>query len=350
MSSSETGNYEYVSARVRSRRAYLYGDEEYRKFVRMGPGEISRYMEETTYAREVNEFGARHKGVDLIEYALNHNLASQFEDLLRWSEGELYEHISRYLKKFDSWNVKTILRGIYAKEDVERIRDDLIPAGEFKSDFLEQLIGTNDIEEFVNLLEGTMFGEALGKGLREYEDTGLLVSLENAIDRCYYQQLLKKIEVVEDPSVVLYTDFLRAEIDFKNVMNALRIAHSGSEIPIAEYYIHGGKQFTSAKLASSMKNLDEMINMIRESKYGEQLSRAIEKLEDTDSLISFEHELEAVLLEYCDRLSHVYPLSICPVIAFVLSKEKEIENVRAIARGKEAGLSPEEIEKQFVIS
>ena len=99
-----------------------------------------------------------------------------------------------------------------------------------------------------------------------------------------------------------------------------------------------------------MKNLDVMINMIRESKYGEQLSRAIEKLEDTDSLISFEHELEAVLLEYCDRLSHVYPLSICPVIAFVLSKEKEIENVRAIARGKEAGLSPDEIEKQLVIS
>ena len=122
MSSSETGNYEYVSARVRSRRAYLYGDEEYRRFVRMGPGEISRYMEETTYAQEVNEFGARYKGVDLIEYALNHNLASQFEDLLRWSEGELYEHISRYLKKFDAWNVKTILRGIYAKEDGVHLR------------------------------------------------------------------------------------------------------------------------------------------------------------------------------------------------------------------------------------
>jgi V/A-type H+-transporting ATPase subunit C len=195
-----------------------------------------------------------------------------------------------------------------------------------------------------------MFGKVLIKGFREYEDTGLLVPLENAIDRCYYQQLLRKTEVVEDPSLVLYTDFLRAEIDFKNIMNALRITHSGSEIPITEYYIQGGKHFTAAKLSSSMKNLDEMISMIRESTYGEQLSGAIEKLEDADSLISFEHELEAVLLEYCDRLSHVYPLSICPVIAFVLSKEKEIENVRAIARGKEAGLSPEEIEKQLVIS
>mgnify|MGYP001317954168 CR=1 FL=1 len=349
MSSSETGNYEYVSARVKTRRAYLYGDEEYRKFIRMGPGEISRYMEETTYAQEMNEFGARYKGADLIEYALNHNLASQFEDLLRWSEGELYEHISRYLKKFDAWNAKTILRGIYAKEDGERIRDDLIPAGEFKISFLEQLIGVGNVEEFVGLLEGTMFGEELANAFREYEETGLLVSLENAIDRSYYQQLLKKIEVVEDPSLVLYTKFLRAEIDFKNVMNALRIAHSGSEISIVDYYIQGGKQFTSSKLSSSMKNLDETIGMIRESAYGEQLAGAIEKLENTESLISFEHELESVLLEYCDRLSHLYPLSICPVIAFVLSKEKEIENVRAIARGKEAGLSPEEIEKQLVI-
>jgi V/A-type H+-transporting ATPase subunit C len=349
MSSSESGNYEYVSARVRSRRAYLYTDEDYRRIVRMGPNEISRYMEETTYSNEVNEFGARYKGVDLIEYALNHNLASQFEDLLRWSEGELYEQISRYLKKFDAWNVKTILRGIYAKEKRETIRDDLIPAGEFKIAFLERLIGSESIEEFVSLLTGTMFGESLLFELRDYEDTQLLVSMENAIDRSYYDQLLKNMEVVEDPSVGLYTDFLRAEIDFRNVMNALRIAHSGSDISITEYYIKGGKQFTASKLSSAMKNVDEIAGLVRESRYGDQLSTVLEKLENSNSLIEFEHGLEAVLLAYCDRLSNVYPLSVCPVIAFVLSKEKEIENVRAIARGKEAGLSPEEIENQLVI-
>ncbi|MFW5919598.1 MAG: V-type ATPase subunit, partial [Halanaeroarchaeum sp.] len=55
-------NYEYVVARVRARRAALFGEEDYRKLVRMGPGEIARYMEETEYEAEMNALGARHSG------------------------------------------------------------------------------------------------------------------------------------------------------------------------------------------------------------------------------------------------------------------------------------------------
>ena len=61
------GNYEYVIARVRSRRAALFDDDDYRKLVRMGPGEIARFMEDTEYETEMNSLGARHTGVDLID-------------------------------------------------------------------------------------------------------------------------------------------------------------------------------------------------------------------------------------------------------------------------------------------
>jgi V/A-type H+-transporting ATPase subunit C len=85
---SATGsNPEYVNARVRARRAKLFSDEDYRKLVRMGPGEIARFMEETEYESEINALGSRHDGVDLIEYALNRNLAKHFDDLLRWPAG-----------------------------------------------------------------------------------------------------------------------------------------------------------------------------------------------------------------------------------------------------------------------
>jgi len=42
-------------------------------------------------------------------------------------------------------------------------------------------------------------------------------------------------------------------------------------------------------------------------------------------------------------------LSVTPVVAFILSKEREVDNIRAIARGKEAGLDPDEIERELVI-
>jgi V/A-type H+-transporting ATPase subunit C len=41
---------------------------------------------------------------------------------------------------------------------------------------------------------------------------------------------------------------------------------------------------------------------------------------------------------------------VCPVLAYVLAKEREVENIRAIARGREAGLSPDEIDAELVIT
>ena len=81
-----------------------------------------------------------------------------------------------------------------------------------------------------------------------------------------------------------------------------------------------------------------------------ELSRALEELQAADSLIRFERALEAALLEYSSKLSNRYPLSVCPVISYILAKEREVRNVRAIARGREAGLPVEEIEEELVMT
>ncbi len=346
---SEAANYEYVTARVRARSAALFDQEDYRKLLRMGPGEIARFMEEETYEREINSLGSRHEGVDLIEYALNANLARHFDDLLRWSTGALYEQIARYLRKFDAWNVKTLLRGLYADTDPETIADDFINAGELDESLFEELLTVGTIEEAVEGLSGTMFGEPLQAAFPDYEETGLLVPLENAVDRTYYENLLAGVEGAMEGPARLYVEFLQAEIDFRNVRNALRIARSGADIDPAEYFIEGGQLFDEAEIATLATSTDELVTRIRGSAYGDELAEALDALNEANGLVDFEHALEAALLEYSDHLSHVYPVSVCPVLAFVLAKEREVDNIRAIARGKEADLSPEEIETDLVI-
>ncbi|PSP79098.1 V-type ATP synthase subunit C [Halobacteriales archaeon QS_1_68_20] len=341
-------NPEYVIARVRSRKAKLFGEEDYRKLVRMGTGEIARFMEETEYEREVNALGARHSGVDLVEYALVRNMARHFQDLLDFADGRLYEQIARYLRKFDAWNVKTVLRGVYSEADRESIQTDLVRAGEFDDRRLDRLTEAGTIEEVVELLEGTMFGEPLSEAMADYESSGLLIPLENAVDRTFYENLLGEF-TAEDRPTELYVAFLQAEIDFRNVRNALRIARTGADIDPAEYFIAGGDLFDEAELRQLARNTDELVAHVRESRYGDDLDQALDLLRDADSLIGFERALEAALLEYSDHLSHVYPLSVCPVLAYVLAKEREVENVRAIARGRQAGLSPEEIDEELVL-
>ncbi len=349
MSAAIDSNYEYVTARVRSRLGGLFDEDDYRDLTRMGAGEIARFMEETEYGEEMNALGSRYSGVELIEYALNRNLAENFEDVLQWSQGRLYIYVARYLRKFDAWNVKTVLRGIYSGADSETVEADLIPAGEFDREFLTQLIETGSVEQVVELLDGTIFGPGLAEAFEDYERTGLLVPLENATDRAFYETLLDRIPGEQEHATQLYHDFLEAEVDFRNLRNALRLARSEADIDPAEYYIEGGRLFSESELSQIAGNRDEIVARIRESRYAEDLDEALDALEGSDSLIRFEHALDAALLEYSEHLSYAYPLSVCPVLAYILEKERERENIRAIARGREAGLSEEEIEDELVI-
>ncbi|NHN46716.1 V-type ATP synthase subunit C [Halostella sp. JP-L12] len=346
---SATGtNPEYVNARVRARRAKLFSDEDYRKLVRMGPSEIARFMEETEYESEINALGSRHSGVDLIEYALNRNMAKHFDDLLRWSGGEMYDRIASYLRKFDAWNVKTSFRGLYSGASAEEIETDYIRAGEFDDRFLERLANAGTIEDAVELLDGTIFGDGLVEAFEEYEESGVLVPLENVVDRAFYENLLGDISGADEPTR-MYVEFLQAEIDFRNVRNGLRLARSGADMDPSEYYIEGGQLFTANELSRLVGSRDQLVSQIRDSKYEEELSDALDEIEEVDSLIGFEHALDRALLEYSRGLSNRFPNSICPVLAYVLAKEREVENVRAVARGKEAGLTEEEVNEELVI-
>ena len=350
-SGSRSSNYEYVIARVRSRRASLFDDDDYRKLVRMGTSEIARFMEETEYETEMNALGARYAGVDLVEYALNRNLAKHFDDLLEWSEGALYNYIARYLRKFDAWNIKTVIRGLYSGAESAEVEDDLIRAGEFSEARIDALLTAGSIEEVVESLDDTIFGDSLVEAYEVYEAEDVLVPLENAIDRAFYETLLDGLPTNPeiDSATGLYVEFLQTEVDFRNLRNALRLARSGADVDPAEYYIDGGKLFDEQSLAQLTGNVDGLVSTVRESKYGDDLDAALSALEDAQNLVEFERALDTALLEYADTLSNRYPLSVCPVLSYVLAKEREVDNIRAIARGREAGLGPDEIEQELVI-
>ena len=342
----------YVNARVRARRAKLFDDEDYRKLVRMGPGEIARYMEESEYQTEMNELGARHSGVDLIEYVLNRNQAKHFSDLLSWAKGTLRDRLADYLRKFDAWNAKTAIRGIYSGASQEEIETDYIRAGEFDDRLLDRLAAAETVEEAVELLEDTIFGDRLAAAFEEFEEEDVLVPLENAIDKTFYESLLDDVapgRTSRRSAAGLYAEVLQAEIDFRNVRNALRLARTGTDLDPAAYFIDGGTLFEQAELRELIDDFDALVGRIRESSYGDELTVALADLEAADSLIEFENALDGALLAYADRLAYAHPVSICSAMSYVLAKEREVENIRAIARGREVGLSVEEIERELVV-
>ena len=352
MNAIEASNPEYVNARVRARKAALFDEEDYRKLVRMGPSAIARFMEESDYETEINALGARHSGVDLIEFALHANMAKNFHDLLDWSNGRLHLLIARYLRKYDAWNLKTVIRGVYSDASYEEIRPDLVLAGELEESLLETMAGAETVREAIELLAGTHYYDPLVEAFGDFEESAVLVPLENAIDHEFWDHLLDDIgpELPSEGPMALYVEFLQAQIDFLNIRNSLRLAGSAAELDPTTYFIEGGKLFDQAEITRLIANQDELVQVVRESTYGDELGDALDELDDARSLIQFERALDGVLLAYTGRLANVFPVSITSILSYVLAKEREVDNIRAIARGKEAGLTTEEVEQELVIT
>ncbi len=183
----------------------------------------------------------------------------------------------------------------------------------------------------------------------EYEESGVLVPLENALDRAFYEALLSGLPDTQRSTAD------RAVPRVPRSRNRLpkrpqRAPHRSQRCrprPL-DYFIEGGQLFDARRSRRCRRTSTSWSRRPREP-YGDDLDQALSALEEADNLIDFERALDAALLEYADRLSIRYPLSVCPVLSYVLAKEREVDNIRAIARGREAGLGPDAIEQELVI-
>ncbi len=127
--SGRNGNYAYTVARVKAKKSLLLGEEDYNKMLQMSVPEISRYISESGYQKEMADLAGRFEGVDLVETATYTSMAKVFSSILAASQGELETMVAAYLEKWDIWNLKVILRGKSYGLDAEAIREDLVPAG-----------------------------------------------------------------------------------------------------------------------------------------------------------------------------------------------------------------------------
>src|SRR3989440_8891216 len=157
----ESGNYPYVTARVRAKKAALLSPDVYERMLVMEIPQIARVLGEGAYKAEILALGSKVSGVDLIELATSRNLAAVYTQIIGFSEGELRQMIGWYLDRFDVQNVKTIVRGKLFGASPSEIQEDIVAAGSMREAFLQSLIELPTLDEVFARLEGTIHAQAL---------------------------------------------------------------------------------------------------------------------------------------------------------------------------------------------
>ncbi|MGA2884369.1 MAG: V-type ATP synthase subunit C [Halobacteriota archaeon] len=334
--------YAYGNARVHAMKVKLFPKETYAKLLVMDLPEIARFIEESEYKAEVDELARTYSGIDLVEFATHLNLARTFRKLIDMTMGEPHDLIVEYLRRWDIWDIKTILRGkAYGASDDEILRI-LVPSGELSIEFLQNLVRKPSVGEVVAALKGTVYYNVI-KDI-EYAESSMRV--EDELDKFYYARMVDASRII---GFSLYLKVVRMEIDVANLKTLFRLKTadiSGSRV--LQYIIPNGLYLTDKeieKLADAPFN--EFIEMLSKYRYWGAISDII--TERMESLSKIELRLDKYLNEHVWKIATYNPLTVLPMLGYMLSKDAEVDNIQAIVRGKEAGLSQEIIKSHLVL-
>jgi len=337
-----TSNYAYAVTRVRAMKSKLLPKETYPRLLNMGIDEITRFIQESEYKNDIDELAMKYSGGDLAEHALNRNLALTYDKLLRITAGDPNYLVSEYLKRYDYWDLKTLLRGKQYNASVEEILESLIAAGEFTYTFLSELAAKESFQDIIEALNETEYYPLL----QEYDGTNLAY-VENELDKMYYSGLFAAIGRPRSKDRKLFARFIKLEVDVKNLCTLFRLKKAGVEQldEIMPLMIEGGLELKLEKLAALP--YEEFVEELQKTQYWEAVSTVTGP--DMDSLTELESRLTRYYLESATTYSHVSPISIVPIMDYIIYKSNEVNNLRIIFRGKEAGLDDTLIKDQLVV-
>lgn len=341
-------NYPYAVARVQAKRGRLIPASEYEKILKMDVSEITRFIEESEYRPEVDELSSRFTGLDLLEAALSVNEERTFAQVRRMLQGEGGEMAAQFLARHLVEDIKTVMRGKTAgasRDELlkELLLEDLDTYNIFQPLLSDDVQSVDDIIDSLERQGGA--GAPWAKAMRKVPEGSPLPRYEDALDRAYYARLLETAKDVRQASAAHFKEFVRREIDARNLQNAARWVVSGESGDFTPYIIPGGLHFDVAKVAAlaDSTDLDAFDDTLQSSPAYEALSEALAEAKETGRLARFSVAVRKDLYNGLDRLAHRHPLSIIPILSYLVRKDQEVKTLRAVARGKAAGLSEDRL-------
>lgn len=344
-------NYPYVVARVQAKRSNLLREQEIEQLTKLDVAEITRSIEEGAYKKEIDELAGRFSGLDLVEAALTINEERVYHQLRQMLAGSGKALLEAFLARNLVEDIKTVLRGTHGGASREEMLKELL---------LEDL-DTYQIFEPLTSETITTLPQVLAKlaenpgpcapwlpALRKIPEDAGLSDYEDALDHVYYAWLLETVAQFGGKGSKFLGEFVAREIDAKNLQNAARWVLVGQGLDFEQYIIPGGRLLKATQVLELAKSEDLAAFEALLRDYGlraEPLFEGLQKAQAEGRLAAFVAALHRWHLADLDGLAHRHPMSILPILNYAVQKQVEVRRLRALVRGKAAGLGEDRLKE-----
>ena len=164
-----------------------------------------------------------------------------------------------------------------------------------------------------------------------------MLPIEASLDKYLLQNLLRASATPEDDNTNYLHIYVGTMVDVANIKIIIRAkADNLMYDDIEPYMISDGYQIREWKLKELMEAEDiaGVISSLEGTDYAPMLSDAMSDFTETNSMAGFENALDSHMNETAKKISLKNQFGIGPMIGFLSRKEREIKNLKIIARGK----------------
>ena len=358
----------YICTRLRVRSRQLLTRDDYLRMLNMSIPQIARFIGEHGYAKEVHIVSGSPMDFDRIETAVIKNLATSFRDVRTLVAGPIQTLTGWFLLRWDITNVMTILRAKKRGLAARSVEDILIPAGDLDMPALNWLSEAGSFEEVIDRLENWTLYPVLTRECTRVPDGCLFSRLETRLYQQYYTDLIRNCKSTI-PGAGLFLDYLMLEIDLSNFRNLLRLRAGKGSYDVRDHLIAGGNVPISELVSlSRIEGREAFLEAFARTRLHPLLVEAYEALsspedcvKDADTYVCDRwmerkrplHEMEMAVtrirLAHMEKVAKHHPFSVLPVLVYLERKKYEVANIRAIARGIEDKIPPEQIRQYLVL-
>jgi V/A-type H+-transporting ATPase subunit C len=337
--------YAYPNARVRARMGRLLSEKQLSEII-----EADDLEEVKNYLRGLPEY-AKYVDQYPLEKALDAQLAETYDMLAKITPGGIKPIFKVLLQKWDITNIKSIIIAKEAGLSRNETADLLVPFGEL-NESMDKLLDTKSITDIITGLEGTAYARVLDDALPAYQNTGMILPLEASLDKYFLDNLLTASSNPEEESTRILHSYIGAQVDATNLSIILRSKVEGLKYEdINDYIIPKGYQIREWKLKDLMEAEDVggVISSLEGTEYAQVLADSLAEYTKTGSVAPLEAALDQQIRKTAKTLSMKIPFGIGPIIGYLNKKDKEIRNLKVIARAKrEVGFPNSQIKEMLI--
>jgi V/A-type H+-transporting ATPase subunit C len=342
------GKYPYTYARVSVMRSFLLRKEDYHKLIKMNINEMISYLESSQYKKEIDELAVSCKGVQLMDLALNRNIANTWTKLKRISPPILRALISFYLLRVDLWNLKTIIRAKYTKLDPAQLQAMVLPSGFLTEKKLAELIKKDSVEDVVKSA-GIISYNYFAYAVEKFRETKSVVDIENALDRFYYSTMGEFSKRLPNEGR-LFREFLESELEITTIINVLRLKRAHTPVRDIFNYVTLPKDRSAViRGMISAQTTEDAAKLLEQSRFKAVAENGVKEFLASKSLIPLEVDLFKHLLKRSVLLIHQHPLTVDVILGYMFAKELEVRNLKLLLKVKQLGLGEQFAEQQMIM-